>query len=230
MTDEGIGSVGHYLKPGLAVSLQEESGEALAATIDALSPRSISLKLSRPTPEPSFQNGARVWMKYWDEGATVYRWETRVTEIQGPENQKVVLSISGKEVLVQRRKSYRARLQIPFSLTVIDAVDAELIGAKALECTTQDVSVAGLAFDTDLPLKVGDKLALNLALDPSQQVSAALTPSTPNCLPSASAASMMPSVYNTSVCDGSMVMWALSYLTCLAIPRGRSPTSASLSM
>jgi hypothetical protein len=111
-------------------------------------------------------------MKYWDEGATVYRWETRVTEIQGPENQKVVLSISGKEVLVQRRKSYRARLQIPFSLTVIDAVDAGLIGAKALECTTQDVSVAGLAFDTDLPLKVGDKLALNLALDPSQQVNA----------------------------------------------------------
>ncbi len=111
-------------------------------------------------------------MKYWDEGATVYRWETRVTEIQGPENQKVVLSISGKEVLVQRRKSYRACLQIPFSLTVIDAVDAELIGAKALECTTQDVSVAGLAFDTEFPLKVGDKLALNLALDPSQQVTA----------------------------------------------------------
>jgi len=172
MSEEGTGSVGHYLKPGLAVSIQEESGEALAATVETLSPRSISLKLSRPTPEPSFQNGARVWMQYWDEGATVYRWETRVTEIQGPENQKVVLSISGKEVLVQRRKSYRARLQIPFSLTVIDAVDAELIGAKALECTTQDVSVAGLAFDTDLPLKVGDKLALNLALDPSQQVNA----------------------------------------------------------
>jgi len=172
MSEEGTGSVGHYLKPGLAVSIQEESGEALAATVETLSPRSISLKLSRPTPEPSFQNGARVWMQYWDEGATVYRWETRVTEIQGPENQKVVLSISGKEVLVQRRKSYRARLQIPFSLTVIDAVDAELIGAKALECTTQDVSVAGLAFDTDLPLKVGDKLALNLSLDPSQQVNA----------------------------------------------------------
>ncbi len=172
MSEEGIGSVGHYLKPGLAVSIQEESGEALAATIETLSPRSISLKLSRPTPEPTFQNGDRVWMKYWDEGATVYRWETRVTEIQGPENQKVILSISGKEVLVQRRKSYRARLPVPFSLTVVDAVDTELIGAKALECTTQDVSVAGLAFDTDLPLKVGDKLALNLALDPSRQVNA----------------------------------------------------------
>ncbi|MCK5353331.1 hypothetical protein KAJ77_12145, partial [bacterium] len=118
MSDEGIGRVGHYLKPGLAVSLQEESGEAVAATIEALSPRSISLKLARPTPEPSFQNGDRVWMKYWDEGATVYRWETRVAELQGPENQKVVLSISNKEVLVQRRKSYRIRLQIPFSLTV----------------------------------------------------------------------------------------------------------------
>ncbi len=171
MSEEGIGSVGHYLKPGLAVSIQEESGEALAATVETLSPRSISLKLSRPTPEPSFQCGDRVWMKYWDEGATVYRWETRVTEILGPENQKVVLSISGKEVLVQRRKSYRARLQIPFSLTVIDAVDTELIGAKA-ECATRNVSVAGLAFDTELPLKVGDKLALRLNLDPSQQVNA----------------------------------------------------------
>ena len=172
MSEEGTGSVGHYLKPGLAVSIQEEAGEALAATVETLSPRSISLKLPRPTPEPSFENGARVWMKYWDEGATVYRWEARVTEIQGPENQKVVLSISGKEVLVQRRKSYRARLQIPFSLTVIDAVDTALIGAKAVECTTQDVSVAGLAFDTELPLKVGDKLALSLALDPSLQVNA----------------------------------------------------------
>jgi len=88
VSEEGIGRIGYYLKPGLAVSLQEESGEALAATIKALSPRSISLKLARPTPEPSFQTGDRVWMKYWDEGATVYRWETRVAEIQGPENQK----------------------------------------------------------------------------------------------------------------------------------------------
>ena len=172
MSEEGIGRIGHYLKSGLAVSLQEESGEALAATIDALSPRSISLKLARPTPEPSFKTGDRVWMKYWDEGATVYRWETRVAEIQGPENQKVVLSIGNKEVLVQRRKSYRIRLQIPFSLTVVEAVDTELIGAKALECTTIDVSVAGLAFDTDLSLKVGDKLALCLNLDPSLQVNA----------------------------------------------------------
>jgi len=172
MSEEGIGKVGHYLKPGLAVSLQEESGEALAATIETLSPRSISLKLARPTSEPSFQSGDRVWMKYWDEGATVYRWETRVSEIQGPEYQKVVLSISGKEVLVQRRKSYRIRLQIPFSLTVVDAVETNLIGAKVLECTTQDVSVSGLAFDTDLLLKVGDKLALCLNLDPSQQVNA----------------------------------------------------------
>ena len=172
MSEEGIGSVGHYLKPGLAVSIQEESGEALAATIENLFPRSISLKLSRPTPEPSFQSGDRVWMKYWDEGATVYRWETRVAEIQGPENQKVVLSITSKEVLVQRRKSYRVCLQIPFSLTVIDAVETKLIGTKALECTTKNVSVAGLAFDTDLPLKVGGKLALRLDLDPSQQVNA----------------------------------------------------------
>ncbi len=172
MSEEGTGSVGHYLKAGLAVSIQEESGEALAATIENLSPMSISLKLARPTLEPSFQSGDRVWMKYWDEGATVYRWEARVAEIQGPENQTVVLSITSKEVLVQRRKSYRVRLQISFSLTVIDAVETELIGTKTIKCTTKNVSVAGLAFDTDLPLNVGDKLALRLELDPSQQVNA----------------------------------------------------------
>ena len=172
MSGEGIGSVGHYLKPGLAVSIQEASGEAVAATVDTISLRSISLKLSRPTPEPCFQTGDRVWLKYWDEGTTVYRWETKVAEIQGPENQRVVLSISSKEVLVQRRKSYRVRLQTPFSLTVVDAIKSELNGTQALECTTNDVSLAGLAFDTDLPLKVGDKLALRLDLEPSQQVNA----------------------------------------------------------
>ena len=47
-------------------------------------------------------------MKYWDEGATVYRWETRVAEIQGPENQKVVLSIGNK----RQQRSARAAEKI----------------------------------------------------------------------------------------------------------------------
>ncbi len=148
MSEEGIGSVGNYLKPGLAVSLQEESGEPLAATIEALSPRSISLKFARPTPEPSFQSGDRVWMKYWDEGATVYRWETRVAEIQGPENQKVVLSISNKEVLVQRRKSYRIRLQIPFSLTVVDAKPATLTSLVVHSGALAPISLVSTASTT----------------------------------------------------------------------------------
>lgn len=170
MSERGTVNLSHYLKTGLALSIQEKSSEALAATVETISPRSLSVELSRPVSEPPFRAGDRVWIKYWDEGAIVYRWEAQVVKIHGPGNQNMDLTISSKEVTTQRRKSYRVRLQIPLSGTVIDAADTALVGAQILDCKTKNISVAGLAFDTTLPLQVGAKLELNLHLNSSEQV------------------------------------------------------------
>lgn len=172
MSEKGTRKLNHYLKAGWALSIQEKSREALAATVATVSPRSLSLELSGPLSETPFQSGERVWIKYWDEGSVVYRWEAQVVKIHGPGNRKVDLSIASKKVTTQRRKSYRVRVQVPLSGTVIDAGDTALIGAKLLDCKTNNISVAGLAFDTKLPLQVGDKLELNLELPSSEKLNA----------------------------------------------------------
>ncbi len=172
MSEKGTRNLSHYLKAGWALSIQEMSREALAATVSTVSARSLSLELSGPLSETPFQSGERVWIKYWDEGSVVYRWEAQIVKIHGPENRRVDLSITRQKVSAQRRKSYRVRVQIPLSGTVIDAGDTELIGAKVVDCKTKNVSVAGLAFDTKLPLQVGDKLELNLELPSSKKLNA----------------------------------------------------------
>ncbi|MDA2930696.1 PilZ domain-containing protein [Acidobacteria bacterium AH-259-O06] len=73
---------------------------------------------------------------------------------------------------MQRRKSYRVRVPVPFSFTVIDAGETELIGKQVPDSKTRNLSVGGLAFETTLPLKVGDKLEMNLQLSLSQRVNA----------------------------------------------------------
>ncbi len=172
MSEKGTRNLNHYLKAGLALSIQEKSREALAATVSTVSPRSLSLELSGPLSETPFQSGERVWIKYWDEGSVVYRWEAQIVKIHGPGNRKVNLSITRQKVTAQRRKSYRVRVQVSLSGTVIDADDSELIGTKVVDCKTKNVSVAGLAFDTKLPLQVGDKLELNLELPSSEKLNA----------------------------------------------------------
>ena len=54
---------------------------------------------------------------------------------------------------------------------IFDADQAGIIGDRLLEATTQDISVSGLSFTSDLPLKVGDQLKLSIQL-PTQPVDA----------------------------------------------------------
>jgi c-di-GMP-binding flagellar brake protein YcgR len=70
---------------------------------------------------------------------------------------------------IQRRWAYRVDLSIPFSFSVIDAAEAELVGEERLS-KTQNISVAGLRFETSLRLEEGDKLEIELPLPASQSV------------------------------------------------------------
>jgi hypothetical protein len=61
---------------------------------------------------------------------------------------------------------------MPFSFSVIDAAEKSLIGEKIAKAKTQNISVAGLRFETSLGLRTGDKLEMNLRLPASQVVKA----------------------------------------------------------
>jgi c-di-GMP-binding flagellar brake protein YcgR len=70
---------------------------------------------------------------------------------------------------IQRRRANRVDLSIPFSFTLIEAGETEPVG-EHLNSTTQDISLAGLRFETSLRLKVGDQLEINLPLSASHSV------------------------------------------------------------
>lgn len=166
MSKNGNGNSDLYLKIGLALTIQGQAEGELEATLKTISPGQLGLELSRPTLRLPFQKGEKVGIRYWDRGAIVYSWDAEVVGTTGLRKQRVEVSID-RGVVVQRRKSCRVCLPIPFSFTVIGAAESQLISKKVLKGTTQNISAGGLVFETSLALKVGDQLALNLHLPSS---------------------------------------------------------------
>jgi len=173
MGKKGAGDNNHRLKVGrgVAVSRPRKSTDELAATVTQISPAEICLEFPRPGSQPPFQKGEPVRIKYWEE-RVVYCWDAKVVKISGPGNQQMAVSIQGVGVTLQRRKSLRMRLQVPFSFTVIGAAETKLIGQKVLDAKTRDIGVGGLRFNTNLQLEVRDKLQVKLDLSSSRHVSA----------------------------------------------------------
>ena len=166
MSKNGNGNSDLYLKIGLALTIQGQAEGELEATLKTISPGQLGLELSRPTLRLPFQKGEKVGIRYWDREAIVYSWDAEVVGTSGLRKQRVEVSID-RGVVVQRRKSCRVYLPIPFSFTVIGAAESQLISKKVFKGTTQNISAGGLVFETSLALKVGDQLALNLHLPSS---------------------------------------------------------------
>jgi len=166
MSTNDNGNSDLYLKIGLALAVQGEAEGELGATLKTISPGQLGLELSRPTLMLPFQAGESVGIRYWDKAAIVYSWDAVVVDTSGLRKQRVEVSID-RGVAVQRRKSCRVCLPIPFSFTVIGAAESQLISKQVLKGITRNISAGGLTFETSLPLKVGDQLALNLHLSSS---------------------------------------------------------------
>jgi c-di-GMP-binding flagellar brake protein YcgR len=158
-----------YLKIGWTLALHGKSEEELGATVAKISPGQLALEVSGPTLECPFQAGEKVEIRYWDKGTAVYSWNGEVVEMSGLEKQRIDVSV-GRTVVVQRRTSCRVCLPIPFSFTVVGAAESQLVSRKVLQGTTQNISMGGLAFETHLPLKVGDRLETDLHLSPSLHI------------------------------------------------------------
>ena len=157
-------------KIGLVVSIQARSREAVAATVVSHSADEIIVKLARPRSKVPFRSGEGVRIKYWDEGTIAYYWDEKVSEVDG--DQKMAISVQETGVAVQRRRSYRLDLKVPVTMTVIDAADAALECGTRVSGYTQNISIAGLLCETDLPLSIGDKVEINLQFTSSDQVGA----------------------------------------------------------
>jgi len=161
-----------YLRVGLKLSiapLLKPSAE-LAATVTQISPEQIDFELLRSTSERSFREGDRVRVKYWEEA--VYYFDSQILTVSGSADEQVSISRPREGISVQRRKAVRVRVPIPFSLTVITAAKTELVGETVPDCRTQNISLGGLKFETNLPLALGDRLEIDLHLTPSQSVNA----------------------------------------------------------
>ena len=172
MSQQDTVRLNRNLQTGASISIQGNSKEELAASVATNCSDETWLELSRPASQPPFQEEERVLIKYWDEGAIVYCWEANVIKIAGPTYQHVAIAIRGHGITVQQRRAYRVESAIPFSFSVIYASEPALIGQKILRAKTQNISVAGMRFETSLGLKAGDKLEMNFRLPATQKVNA----------------------------------------------------------
>lgn len=172
MSTQNADGLDQGLKVGLAVSIQGSSQEEFAASVATSCSGELWLELSRTCLKVPFQKGERVRIKYWNEGSIVYCWDADIIQIAGAGYQHVAIAMRGQGITIQRRRYYRVNAAIPFSFSVIDAAEAHLIGKKVSTAKTQNISVAGLRFETSLGLKAGDKLEMNFRLPASQVVKA----------------------------------------------------------
>ncbi len=151
-----------YLEAGMIVSVRAGSRLEVAAVVSSVLEDLIFVELVTDGSEPAFQEGEQVSLRYWDQEATAYHWSAEVGKLI-PEKNLVTLSTQDVGA-VQRRKSYRVMTPVPFSATIIESAEPELIGQHIQDLKTENLSINGVLFKSDLPLKAKDKVGLNLNL------------------------------------------------------------------
>jgi len=109
------------------------------------------------------QEGDRMEVHFWGEAETGNTWEAEVLRVVGHGKQAELQIVSWKEVT---RSHVRISRAIPFSGTVEHSTHKELTG-KQLMAETKNLSSGGLLFETQLPLELGDRLKIGLALGDS---------------------------------------------------------------
>ncbi len=159
------------LKTGCALSIRSITGESegqIAAAVTKIFREEVWLKLAEPPPA-HFKPGEKVKIQFGD-GETVFFSETEIVKSSPTEAQYVAISIPEKSQALKKRAIPRIQSEVPVSVSVLSATDDGLVSAAPFDSKTHDISTAGLRFDTTLPLKKGDELALKLMLSPEQEI------------------------------------------------------------
>ena len=161
------------LKRGQMVSVSPQDTIQLAAVVTKISDNQIEFRLAKLSTEHPIQKGEQVRIKCWDLDEAIY-FDSEVLQVSvsGAGNDQFEISEPREGVALQRRKIYRVHDPIPLSFTIIDATETQIIGEEILDAKIKDFTLGGLAFETDLPLKAGNKLDMNLRLSSSKVVNA----------------------------------------------------------
>lgn len=159
------------LKTGFALSIRSTTGESdghLAAAVTKIFREEVWLNLSE-VPAAPFKPGEKVRIQFGD-GETVFFSETEIVKSSPTDAQYVAIAIPEKSQPLKKRAIPRIQSEVPVSVSVVSAVESQLVSAAPFDSKTHDISTAGLRFDTNFPLNEEDELELKLLLTPEQEI------------------------------------------------------------
>ena len=158
--------IGERVSLALMKSISER-----VATVKEILPDETLLELTSPTLPLPFKQGEPVWMKHCPDAQDIFYRGGVVNNVSGPQDQTIAFSDSGLWVRLERRKHSRLALDIPITFRVVSALSSKVSTQVVFSNTTQNMSVGGLAFETEVPLETGDELQIALDLAWPQELS-----------------------------------------------------------
>ncbi len=150
-------------------AIESDSKEEVAAEITEVSDKGLFLVISVSEEGFKYKKGDAVRIRSWDEAA-VYYFDCQV--VKSGKGGSIHISRPASSVTLQRRRKLRSNVEIPFSFTITGAAQHQLVSDEIYKARTENFSLNGLRFQTDLPLREGDELLVVLPLTPPDQINA----------------------------------------------------------
>ena len=170
-SEQSAAGPGDCLKTGCALAIRSIEGEfdgQLVAAVTKIFREEVWLKLAEP-PDAHFKPGEKIRIQFGD-GETVLFSETELLKISPADTQYVAIVIPEKSQALKKRAIPRIQSEVPVSVSVLSAVESQLVSAEPFDSKTHDISTAGLRFDTSFLLNKGGELELKLLLSPQQEI------------------------------------------------------------
>jgi len=156
-------------QPIFVAVVGSDSKEEVKAEITEVSANSLFMMISVWEEGFKCKKGDTLRVRSWDKAA-VYYFDCQV--VKSGKGGSVHLSRPASSVTLQRRRKLRSDAKIPFSFTITGAAQNQLVSDEIHKVRTENFSLNGLRFQTDLPLREGDELLVVLPLTPPDQINA----------------------------------------------------------
>lgn len=150
-------------------AIDSDSKEEVSAEITEVSDNGLFLVIS--VSDEGFQStkGDTLRIRSWDEKA-VYYSDCQV--VKSGNGGSLHISRPASAVTLQRRRKLRSDIEIPFSFTIMAAAQSQLVSDDIHKAKTENLSMNGLRFQTNLPLSEGDEIVVVLPLTPPDKINA----------------------------------------------------------